>query len=206
MGHLGELFERSETAVDYLAGFRRRMGEHVASMDVEGAARLVEVLESAGRDGRTVFTLGNGGSAAVAAHWVNDLGVNTVVPGRPGFRVIGLADNVSALTAVGNDLDFSQVFTVQLKAAMSRGDVVIALSVSGMSPNVVDAVEYANAEGGLTVGFTGMDGGKLRDIAQLPIHTPSDNDEYGPIEDVFSLYMHAATGLICQRRGRVLHH
>jgi D-sedoheptulose 7-phosphate isomerase len=89
---------------------------------------------------------------------------------------------------------------------MRPDDVVIALSVSGMSPNVIEAVEYANEGGAFTVGFTGMDGGKLRQIVQLSLHTPSDNDEYGPVEDIFSLYMHAVTGLICQRRGRTLHH
>jgi D-sedoheptulose 7-phosphate isomerase len=178
----------------------------VAGMDVDGAVRLIEVLEHANDADATVFVLGNGGSGAVAAHWVTDLGVNTIVPNRTGYRVVSLGDSPSSLTAVGNDIEFSEVFVTQLRAGLRPGDVVIALSVSGTSLNVVRAIEYANEVGAITVAMTGMDGGKLKTLADISIHTESTTDEYGPMEDMFSVFMHVVTGYIAQRRGRVLHH
>ena len=175
-------------------------------MDVDATSQLIDAIEQANERDATVFVLGNGGSGAVAAHWVTDLGVNTVVPDRPGYRVISLGDSPSSITAIGNDIDFSDVFISQLRAGLRPDDVVIALSVSGNSLNVIRAIEYANEVGAVTVGMTGMDGGKLKDLADISIHTESTNDEYGPIEDMFSVLMHVVTGYIAQRRGRVLHH
>ena len=206
MSGLGDIFARAATPRDYVAGARDRLQALVAGMDVDGAVQLIEALERANDGDATVFVLGNGGSGAVAAHWVTDLGVNTIVADRPGYRVVSLGDSPSSLTAVGNDIDFSEVFVAQLRAGLRPGDVVIALSVSGNSLNVVRAIEYANEVGAITVAMTGMDGGKLKALADISIHTESTNDEYGPIEDMFSVFMHVVTGYIAQRRGRVLHH
>jgi D-sedoheptulose 7-phosphate isomerase len=206
VAELGRIFREADSAATYVRGFGARLASIVDALDHTGAARLIELLERAATEDRTVFVLGNGGSGAVAAHWVNDLGVNSVVDGQPGYRVISLGDNSSSITAVGNDLEFGDVFTAQLRAGLRPSDVVIALSVSGNSLNIIRAVEYAAGVGATTVGFTGMDGGKLRHLVDLSIHTDSDIDEYGPIEDIFSVYMHAVTGYIAMRRGRHLHH
>ena len=155
---------------------------------------------------KTLFLVANGGSAAVSAHWVNDLSANNVIEGQPGFRVMSLTDNSSSLTALGNDVSFEQVFTRQLMANMREGDLVIFMSVSGNSPNLVHAAEYAAAHGGTVVTCTGCTGGKLKDIGALNIHTPSSMDEYGPIEDVFSIIMHIVTGYLTMKRGKMLSH
>ncbi len=206
MTRLGSIFVEAETKQDYVVGVRDRMLSIIAAMDIAGTANLITVLEQAAADDRTVFVLGNGGSGAVAAHWVTDLGINTIVDGRLGYRVVSLGDTPSSLTAIGNDIEFREVFATQLRAALRPSDVVIALSVSGNSPNVVRAIEYANEVGATTVGLTGMDGGKVKGLVDLSIHTASATDEYGPIEDIFSVVMHMATSYVAMKRGRSLHH
>lgn len=206
MPALENLHRNASSAQEYAEGFRDRVAAAVQAMDTGGAVRLIEALtETLDADG-TVFVLGNGGSGAVAAHWVNDLGVNCLVDGHPGYRVISLGDNASAITAVANDTDFAEVFVAQLRSGLRSNDLVIALSVSGNSPNVIRAVEFANAVGVTTIGFTGMDGGELKELASISIHAPSDTDEYGPVEDIFSVFMHLATGYITMGRGKPLYH
>lgn len=178
----------------------------VRSMDAAAVAKFVDIVERVGREDKSIFFIANGGSGAVASHWVNDLGPNSVVDGQPGFRAIALTDNPFSITAVGNDASFDEIFSIQLKAAMRPGDVVVAMSVSGNSPNLVRGLEYAKENGGYAVACTGMSGGKLREIADLAIHTESSTDEYGPIEDMFSVFMHIVTGFLTMKRGRHLHH
>lgn len=206
MPALENLYRGANSAQEYADGFRDRMLDTIEAMDTNGAVRLIEALTDTLQSDGTVFVLGNGGSGAVASHWVNDLGVNCLVNGQPGYKVISLGDNASTITAVANDNEFADIFAAQLRCALQSEDLVIALSVSGNSLNVIRAVEYANEVGATTVGFTGMNGGKLKDVASLSIHTPSDTDEYGPVEDIFSIFMHLATGYIAMGRGRLLHH
>lgn len=203
---LDDLYEGAASAGDYVAGFRDRFVEMVRSLDVSGATEVIRILEQVDGSDRSVYVLGNGGSAAVAAHWVNDLGVNSLVDNRTGFRVYNLADNPSALTAVGNDAAFEDIFLAQLRSYLRPGDVVIALSVSGNSANVIKAIQYASQAGAETIAFTGMNGGELKTLANVSVHVQSDVDEYGPVEDMFSVFMHIATGYIAMRRGRHLYH
>ena len=107
-----------------------------------------------------------------------------------------------SVTALANDASYEEIFSIQLAANMRPGDVVMALSVSGSSPNVVRAVEYANEHGGYTIGCCGFDGGKLAKISKLPIVIPSTKDEYGPVEDMFSVIMHIIQSYISMQRGR----
>jgi D-sedoheptulose 7-phosphate isomerase len=206
MYRLKELHESSPDASAYAAGFLRLTGKILESLDPNAVASMVEVIETAGAAGRTIFTVGNGGSAAVASHFVNDMGVNNYVEGKQQYRVCCLADNVASTMAVANDLSYDEVFRQQLRCSMVAGDVVIAMSVSGNSENVNRAVEFANEAGGTTVGLCGFDGGRLSKLAHHVIQVKSSRDEYGPVEDVFSVICHAVSGFISMRRGRFLHH
>ena len=197
---LGEIFRSAESTQAYVKAYSDHFANVVRSMDTEAVAKFVDIVERVGREDKSIFFIANGGSAAVASHWVNDLGPNSVVEGQPGFRAIALTDNPYSITAVGNDA------SIQLKAAMRPGDVVVAMSVSGNSPNLVRGLEYAKENGAYTVACTGMTGGKLKEIADLAIHTESSTDEYGPIEDMFSVFMHIVTGFLTMKRGRHLHH
>ncbi len=145
------------------------------------------------RDARaSVFFMGNGGSAATASHWVNDM---VRWRNRP-FRAVSLVDNVAVLTAVANDHSYERVFSSQLESQMSPADVVVAISASGNSTNLVRAVEYANDYGGISVALTGFDGGRLRDIARHVVHVPSATGEYGPVEDAHMILGHLVTAFL----------
>jgi D-sedoheptulose 7-phosphate isomerase len=139
--------------------------------DIEAVA---DVLMAAWRERRQVFILGNGGSAATASHMMNDLNKFTSVPGRRRFRAIALTDNVPLFTAVGNDQSYAEVFVEPLQNLLQPGDVVIAISASGNSKNVVQAVEYAHTQRATVVGFCGQPGGRLAQLADWKVIIPSD--------------------------------
>lgn len=203
---LKQLFTEAGSAAAYMRGYTDHMARLVASMDAEGLARIAELVERACDDARTIFVIANGGSAAVASHFVNDMGVNSLVAGRRGFRVVSLTDNVESVTAVANDAGYENVFLYQLRCMMEPGDLVIGLSVSGNSENVLRAIDYANENGAHSVGICGFAGGRLAKAAATVMHFPSSPDEYGPVEDAFSVVFHAVSGYLTQKRGRPLHH
>lgn len=203
---LKSLYANAGTTADYMAGYAELMATLVRSLDAVKCAELADLVERCAESRNTIFVMANGGSSAVASHFVNDLSVNSIVAGKKGFRVVSLTDNVESLTAVANDAGYENVFLFQLQCMMEPGDVVIGLSVSGNSPNILRAVEYANEHGAHTVGICGFDGGKLAQAAKTSMHFPSTRDEYGPVEDMFSVVFHAVSGYLTQKRGRPLHH
>lgn len=143
------------------------------------------------REGRQVFILGNGGSAATASHMANDLNKFTVVEGQPRFRAMALTDNVPLLTAIGNDISYADVFVEPLRNWLRPGDLVIGISASGNSPNVLKAVTYARAQGARTVGFCGQPGGQLAQLVDLKVIIPSPH--IGPQEDGHMILDHVLT-------------
>lgn len=153
---------------------------------------LIDQLHGARMKGRKTFILGNGGSATTASHFVCDLGKNTRVGGWPNFRVIGLSDNMALLSAYANDDGYETVFARQLDGLVEAGDLVITISTSGNSENVLQAVEYAADQGAFTVGMTGFDGGRLSGMVDLHIHIPSNTIEQ--VEDLHLMVEH----LICK--------
>jgi histidinol-phosphate phosphatase family protein len=134
---------------------------------------VVGVLFKAWREGRHVFILGNGGSASTAAHMANDLNKYPNYPGLRRFKAIALSDNVPVMTALANDFGYDCIFAEQLENFLEPGDVVIGISTSGNSANVLNAMRFANEHRAVCVGFTGPDGGKLVDLVEYCIHLPS---------------------------------
>lgn len=134
---------------------------------------VVDLLFEAWQSRRTIFIIGNGGSAATASHMMNDLNKFTVVGDLPRVRSIALTDNVPLMTAVGNDLAYGDIFVEPLKNLLQPVDILIAISTSGNSPNVVKAVEYARTSGARVIGFCGAPGGKLAQIADVKVIIPS---------------------------------
>ena len=174
--------------------FRTIVGEYVASLtayidrlDVDALLRIVDRLRTARDAGAQVFIAGNGGSAATATHWVNDLGKATRRSGQQMFRVIGLADNISWFSALANDEGYERVFAGQLENLARPGDVLAVISASGNSPNLVRAVEHARAGGMTSIGFLGFDGGRLlrRGDAARGVRTPPR--ENGLVESMHSV-------------------
>jgi len=149
---------------------------------------VIDILESARKNRKQVFVCGNGGSAATASHFAVDLGKGASLGREPRFKVICLNDCTPWLTALGNDCSYSKVFVEQLKNFGTAGDLLITISGSGNSPNIIEAVEWANSQGITTLGLTGRPGGKLGEIASHKIFIESSH--MGRIEDGHSLILH----------------
>lgn len=153
--------------------------------------QVLDILHEARLDNRQVFILGNGGSASTASHFVCDLGKNTRVQGTPNFRVMGLTDNMALFSALANDEGYENVFSQQLGNHLQPGDVVIGISTSGNSPNVINAMHFANTMGAQTIGFTGFTSGDLGSMVDIDLHVPSHSIEQ--VEDIHLVLEHLIT-------------
>jgi D-sedoheptulose 7-phosphate isomerase len=173
----------------------------LGALPLERVRDVIDVLLSANYVGSTVFTLGNGGSAATASHFACDLAKGTITPGRPRFRVMALTDNVPLMTAWSNDVAYDDVFADQLSGLIGRGDVVVAFSGSGNSPNVLRAVELARRMGGITIGFSGFAGGRLSTLVDVAVVVPCDCMEQ--IEDVHLTLCHLICTVLRERMRRI---
>jgi D-sedoheptulose 7-phosphate isomerase len=151
-------------------------------------ADVVNVLQRARMQGNQIFIMGNGGSASTSSHFVCDLAKNTRYEGLPHFRVIGLADNMEIFSAYANDEGYENVFSQQLINLIRPDDIVIAISASGNSRNVVNAVEEAQKYNATTIGFTGFDGGRLGQMVNIHIHVKSNIIEH--VEDIHLMLEH----------------
>jgi D-sedoheptulose 7-phosphate isomerase len=172
----------SAAYLGYLQSVLRRV-------DIAEIGRFIETLLDARERGVTVFFIGNGGSAATASHFANDLSVGTNEYAKP-FRAISLTDNVPILTAVGNDFGYAEIFVRQLRILGRKGDVLVGISASGNSPNVLKAFDHARETGIKTVAITAFDGGQMKAIADETIHVPTELKEYGPAEDAHMVLDH----------------
>lgn len=160
-------------------------------LPLEHIEQVIELLQAARVEKRQVFIMGNGGSASTASHFVCDLGKNTRVPGWADYRVIGLTDNMAIFSAYANDEGYENALARQLTSLVQPDDVVIGISTSGNSPNVLNAIVLANQRGAKTIGFTGFDGGELRSLVDLEVHVDSDCIEH--VEDIHLVLEHMIT-------------
>jgi D-sedoheptulose 7-phosphate isomerase len=167
-GH-GDGLERGDPVHDYLCGLAAAI-DGISRAEVWAA---VDVLLEATEQGRRIYLVGNGGSAATASHMAVDLAKQAAVEGAPRLRAIALTDNVPLITAWSNDEDYGAAFARQLQNHVEAGDVLVAISTSGNSPNVLRAAELARACGARVVAFTGDVGGALRDLADACVYVPS---------------------------------
>jgi|SRR5581483_7064812 len=189
MNNLERMFAEKPQPADFARSYLDHIAALLARIDEKEIAAFIGALTDARERGARIFFIGNGGSAATASHFANDVGIGCRAWTRP-FRATSLTDNVPVMTAIANDYGYEHIFTLQLKTIMSPGDVVVAISASGNSPNVVNAVEWANENGATTVALTGFDGGKVRTAAKIAVHVPTLKGEYGPVEDVHMILDH----------------
>jgi len=175
------------------------LGKVLDAIDDQELGVLCDLLIKARADRSMVFIIGNGGSASTASHMANDLAIGTRITDRP-LRTMSLCDNTSIITAVGNDFGFKEVFTRQLAYQAQKGDILIAISASGNSPNLVHSFEWAKENGVVTVALTSfVDGGKIRAMSDFGIHVPTEPKEYGPAEDAHLILNHVFVGYLSQR-------
>lgn len=159
------------------------------SIDAKEIGCFIKTLLDARSRGATIFFIGNGGSAATASHFANDLAIGTNDYEQP-FRVISLTDNVPVITALSNDYGYDEIFVRQLRVYGKKGDVLVGISASGNSANLISAFNFANSAGIKTVALTAFDGGKMKSIADEGIHVPTGPKEYGPAEDAHMVLDH----------------
>jgi D-sedoheptulose 7-phosphate isomerase len=184
-------------AKDYIKGLKDVL-DRIPLGPVE---EIIQAIELAQNNRQQVFVIGNGGSAATASHMMNDLSKGTLghkgdAP-WPRLRVIALTDNVSLMTAWANDTDYHHIFSEPLKNLAQRGDLLIAISASGNSPNIIAAVAAAKQIGVKVIGLAGFGGGKLANLADISFVVPSDG--YGPVEDVHMILDHIITGYLYEK-------
>lgn len=158
------------------------------SLDVEKINQVLNLLLEAFEKERTIYIFGNGGSAATASHYQNDFNKGISEYTQKKFRFCCLNDNVATLMAIANDIGYEEVFRFQLTGKLQPGDLVIAISGSGNSANVINAVEYAKQEGNVVVGLTGYDGGKLHRLADYSLHASVNSMQI--TEDIHMIFDH----------------
>lgn len=168
------------------------------ALDLKAVAEVAKIVEAAQREGRTIYVIGNGGSAATASHVATDLSKTAARPGRSPVKCVALTDNAAYITAIGNDLSFDDIFSRQLENLLEPWDVVIIISGSGNSKNLIKAAQYANARGAVTVGLLGFDGGALKPLVKAALLVASD--QYGVIEDMHLAINHILTFYLKQRK------
>jgi D-sedoheptulose 7-phosphate isomerase len=154
--------------------------------------RAANILLDAHRRDATIFIAGNGGSATTASHFACDLAKGARVEGMPGFRVIALTDNVPLMTAWANDTSYDRIFAEQLAPHVRPGDIFVAISASGNSPNILAAAVVAREAGGTVIGLTGQSGGRLSRLAHLAIRVPADAaEQIEQVEDAHLVIAHS---------------
>jgi len=174
---------------EYLDGLQQVLRQ----VDRDAVDRVIDLLYDAYHRGRRIFIIGNGGSAATASHMMCDLAKGCAVEGKPLVKAMSLTDNVPVMTAISNDIAYENVFTEQLKVFLEAGDVVIGITASGNSPNILHAIQYANEQGATTVG-----GGKLKAMVNVDVTVESRN--YGHVEDLHCVLEHLISQAV---RGRI---
>jgi D-sedoheptulose 7-phosphate isomerase len=181
---------RQEHIQGYLGSLRRVLDE----VPLDAIERVLEIFEDAYQQDRTIYICGNGGSWSTAGHWVCDFSKGTNAKGVKRMRMFGLGDNVPMLTAYGNDVHYDQIFAEPVRTYVRPKDVVVLLTASGNSPNILEAAVAAREVGAVTVGLIGFGGGKLAALVDCAVTVGCK--EYGPVEDlhlildhIISLYM-----------------
>jgi D-sedoheptulose 7-phosphate isomerase len=182
MNNLEQIFQENKSITDFSSAYLHYVGVVLSNISIDEIALFVEVLVAAREKETSIYFIGNGGSASTASHFANDLAIGTKAWDK-SFRAISLCDNQSIIMAIGNDYGYDEVFSRQLEVLLKKDDVVVAISASGNSGNLIHAMELAKKRGAITVGLTSFDGGELRKIVDVSVHVPAEKGEYGPAED-----------------------
>jgi D-sedoheptulose 7-phosphate isomerase len=195
MNNLDKLYqERGLDAFEFSKGYASYLITLLEKLDHSKIAECIKHLEEARQGDNTIFIIGNGGSASTASHIGNDFGLavlkKTNKPVNKSYRALALTDNISVISAIGNDSTYDNIFLDQLKVHFRKGDKLIAISASGNSPNLITATEWFRSQGGAVMGWLGFDGGKLKDLVDIPVVVESPKGEYAPVEDIHLVINH----------------
>jgi len=190
MNEVDRMFKNNiDNTIGFIKNYFEYLSQVLEKIDKKEIEQFIEILIKARIDKSTIFFIGNGGSAATASHFANDISIGTRTLSKP-FRAISLCDNAAVVTAIANDDGYEEVFVQQLRVLYKKNDILVAISASGNSMNLIKAIEFAKENEIKTVGITAFDGGKLKQVADYNIHVPTEKGEYGPAEDVHMILDH----------------
>lgn len=195
MNNMERLFhDNNHNIKGFIKAYTSYLCSLLEAFDIDAVAACIQQLDEARQNGNTIFLIGNGGSASTASHIANDFGLavlkNTRNVSAKSYRALALTDNLSVISAIGNDSTFDNIFLDQLRVHYRKGDKLIAISASGNSPNLIAAAEWFKQQGGTVIGWLGFDGGKLLDIVDIPIVIRTPKGEYAPVEDMHLVINH----------------
>lgn len=159
-------------------------------IDYEIVDQIITTFEESANKQSSIYIIGNGGSAATASHMVNDLGAGLRRRGLINLDITSLADNVPVITAIANDIGYENIFYMQLEGLLKKDDVIIAISCSGYSANILKATTYAKEIGATIIGITGFDGGALKEVSDINFHVDTEHGDYGLVEDMHMILDH----------------
>ncbi|MBU0536626.1 MAG: SIS domain-containing protein [Nanoarchaeota archaeon] len=190
--------------VDFVKAYFNELKNTIDNVSLEDTKKAVDMIYKAYKENKQIFLIGNGGSAATASHFACDLNKGTLQrvydKNERRFRVISMADNVSILTAYGNDLSYDDIFSQQLKNLVNEGDMVIAITGSGNSKNILNGLKTASEVGAVTVAFLGFDGGEAKNMVDHSVLVPSNH--YGRIEDIHMVLCHLISSYITEMKKK----
>ena len=195
MNNIDKIFFDDNDPQAFTKAYFSYLNTVLQNIDTAEVAQFVGTILDARERGVTVYIIGNGGSAATASHFANDFSIGTNDYEKP-FRVTSLTDNVAVLSAIGNDFGYDEIFVRQLRVHAKKGDVLVGISASGNSVNLINAFDFAKIVGIKTVAITAFDGGKMKSIADEGIHVATGAKEYGPAEDAHMILDHLVSGYL----------
>ena len=189
MNKIDQIYKSSSNVSEFSKSYFEYLGNVLSKISLHEIDNFVDLLLKARERNSTIFFIGNGGSAATASHFANDIAIGTRTEGKH-FRVISLCDNQAVITAIANDDGYEKVFSQQLKVLLKEQDLVISISASGNSPNLIHAINTAKNMNATTIGISAFDGGKMKEIVDFSLHVPTEKGEYGPAEDAHMVIDH----------------
>lgn len=185
---------------DQITSYKEDIIRLTQALDYDTITAVCEAFLEAYRNKKQIFVAGNGGSAGTANHFTCDFGKNAVADDTKRPKIISLSANIEVITALGNDFSYAEIFSQQLKNLMNDGDLILLISASGNSPNIIEAAKYAKNCGGKVIGFTGFCGGELKTLSDININV--DSTSYEKIEDIHMILTHI---IVCWFKELKLH-
>jgi len=189
MNEVDNIFNKSKSISEFSLKYFQYLSNVLSTISIYEIEEFSTLLLEARENNNKIIFMGNGGSAATASHFANDIAFGTRTFKKP-FRAISITDNNAVLTAIANDDGYDEVFVQQLQVIMKPSDVIVAISASGNSPSIINAIKYANKNRAITVGITAFNGGELKKAAKHSLHVPTNPKEYGPAEDAHMILDH----------------
>jgi len=189
MKKVDDLYNQSSNICEYSRSYLENLSLVLSNISLDEIEKFIKTILHARDLGAKIYFIGNGGSAATASHFANDIAIGTKDYNKP-FKAVSLCDNNAIITAIANDYGFEEVFSRQLKVLLHEDDIVVAISASGNSINLLNALDVAKQKGATSIGLSGFDGGKLKNMADISVHVPTEQGEYGPAEDAHMVLDH----------------